>query len=171
MMWKGLVSRPGTKRWPLDIVSDFPPCPQPPLSFSYSQPKGWKLWGILTPHGSCPPPGSCAHNEFHCDLLLCLKHDSVCDGITECVDGSDEANCSAKGMGPAWDRAGTSSGFCPRFKLGHPALTQNFLATHEPLDFSTGCGGNLTGLYGMFSTPNYPQHYPHQQVSAVPSGC
>ncbi|XP_021063705.1 membrane frizzled-related protein isoform X1 [Mus pahari] len=72
-----------------------------------------------------PGRWSCAHNEFHCDLLLCLKHDSVCDGITECTDGSDEANCSAKTL---------------------------------------GCGGNLTGLYGMFSTPNYPQHYPHQQL-------
>lgn len=129
--------------------------------------------GILTADGSCLSPGSCTHYEFHCDLLLCLKQDSVCDGIKDCIDGSDEANCSAKtlGTGSARDRAGTSSGFCPRFRLGSLHWPRAFFpATHEPLDFSTGCGGNLTELSGVFSTPNYPQHYPHQQVSTVPSG-
>lgn len=72
-----------------------------------------------------PGHWSCTHYEFHCDLLLCLKQDSVCDGIKDCIDGSDEANCSAKTL---------------------------------------GCGGNLTELSGVFSTPNYPQHYPHQQL-------
>ncbi|XP_074832835.1 membrane frizzled-related protein [Carettochelys insculpta] len=36
------------------------------------------------------------------------------------------------------------------------------------------CGGSLTGLEGHFSTPNYPQPYPHQQLClwqiAVPVG-
>nr|XP_020039532.1 membrane frizzled-related protein-like isoform X2 [Castor canadensis] len=38
----------------------------------------------------------------------------------------------------------------------------------------SGCGGNLTGLQGTFSTPNYPQQYPHQQLCtwhiSVPMG-
>uniref|UniRef100_A0A8C8YQI0 Membrane frizzled-related protein n=1 Tax=Prolemur simus TaxID=1328070 RepID=A0A8C8YQI0_PROSS len=39
---------------------------------------------------------------------------------------------------------------------------------------SSGCGGNLTGLQGTFSTPSYLQQYPHQQLCtwhiSVPAG-
>ncbi|XP_053451201.1 membrane frizzled-related protein isoform X2 [Nycticebus coucang] len=82
-----------------------------------------------------PGHGSCAHDEFPCDQLVCLLPDSVCDGFANCADGTDETNCSAK---------------------------------------SAGCGGNLTGVQGTFSTPNYLQQYPHQQLCtwhiSVPAG-
>ncbi|XP_008824213.1 membrane frizzled-related protein [Nannospalax galili] len=73
-----------------------------------------------------PGHWSCAHNEFHCGQL-CLQPDSVCDGLVNCADGSDETNCSSK---------------------------------------ISECGGNLIGLQGVFSSPNYPKQYPQQQFCA-----
>ncbi|XP_050767014.1 membrane frizzled-related protein [Gymnogyps californianus] len=43
-----------------------------------------------------PSEKSCAWDEHFCDQGLCLHLGFVCDGFHDCVDKSDEANCSLK---------------------------------------------------------------------------
>ncbi len=36
----------------------------------------------------------CGDDEFQCDNGQCVRVEWVCDGDTDCLDGSDEHNCS-----------------------------------------------------------------------------
>lgn len=40
----------------------------------------------------------CTENEFRCwNNLECIRKRFVCDGRNDCLDGSDEKNCTGKG--------------------------------------------------------------------------
>lgn len=44
-----------------------------------------------------PPDTSCGDFAFECDEGLCRPNSFRCDGITDCVDQTDEANCTDTG--------------------------------------------------------------------------
>ncbi|TSL61242.1 Basement membrane-specific heparan sulfate proteoglycan core protein [Bagarius yarrelli] len=46
-----------------------------------------------------PRPGPCRADQFTCQNGQCVSRDYVCDGDTDCSDGSDEQNCAAKRPG------------------------------------------------------------------------
>ena len=55
------------------------------LIYFYSASVANKLHIMLT---------DCTADQFHCDSGQCATVRSMCDGISYCVDGSDQANCS-----------------------------------------------------------------------------
>ncbi|XP_066102902.1 membrane frizzled-related protein isoform X1 [Saccopteryx bilineata] len=68
-----------------------------------------------------PGHGSCAHDEFPCDQLICLLPDSVCDGFANCADGSDENNCSAQFSGCGGNLTGLQGNFsAPSYLQEYP---------------------------------------------------
>ena len=45
----------------------------------------------MTIHGLFSAPVECV--DFQCGNGDCLSQDSVCNGVPDCEDGSDELNC------------------------------------------------------------------------------
>ncbi|CAA9998715.1 unnamed protein product [Nesidiocoris tenuis] len=45
-----------------------------------------------------PPPTYCTASQFTCDVGICYNTDQLCDGVADCADGSDEANCPSEAL-------------------------------------------------------------------------
>jgi len=46
---------------------------------------------------SVPPPDICSQFSFECDEGRCRPNSYRCDGISDCIDETDEANCTDTG--------------------------------------------------------------------------
>ncbi|CAG12634.1 unnamed protein product [Tetraodon nigroviridis] len=75
--------------------------PVPPFSRKCGCPYGMKLQDnkrdCIKDDSVPPPDNNCGDNAFECDEGRCRPNSYRCDGIIDCVDKSDEANCTDTG--------------------------------------------------------------------------
>uniref|UniRef100_A0A8C6CDG4 Membrane frizzled-related protein n=1 Tax=Monodon monoceros TaxID=40151 RepID=A0A8C6CDG4_MONMO len=110
-----------------------------------------------------PGHGSCAHDEFPCDQLVCLLPDSVCDGFASCADGSDEANCSAKFSGSVEQS---------RPRASSPRTTSWLCSLGQTMASASGASRPPTGPSMPQRTPVGPESSPAGMEGVrICSGC
>nr|XP_011447092.3 zinc metalloproteinase nas-39-like [Crassostrea gigas] len=131
---------------------------------------------------------TCGGRDFQCrNSHRCIDYSMVCNGITDCVDGTDESTCSfttAPISTPSGSVHPISSGICNTDEFScpdHSCIPRTWLcdgdndcgdssderncgssqgATVLPA-LSSGCGSSRTqtGMMGSFNSLNYPSNY------------
>ena len=100
-------------------------------------------------------PGDCRSYEFRCNNRECISdfaRSAACDGTPQCSDGSDETGCPTSSPSLA-SAAPTSS---PPTASPVPAPTPAPTPTPQCL---SRCGGSLTLLNRVASSPAYPDSW------------
>lgn len=80
-------------------------------------------------------PKKCGQDEFACSSGACLKKTWHCDGRDDCIDGSDEKNCSK------------FSCYCVSILVSDPMLLKSSMKHAVPMQFSLDLVVNLFGLF------------------------
>ena len=80
-------------------------------------------------------PKKCGQDEFACSSGACLKKTWHCDGRDDCIDGSDEKNCSK------------FSCYCVSILVSDPMLLKSSMKHALPMQFSLDLVVNLFGLF------------------------
>ncbi|BES87727.1 serine protease [Nesidiocoris tenuis] len=93
-----------------------------------------------------PPPTYCTASQFTCDVGICYNTDQLCDGVADCADGSDEANCPSEAL---TDGNGFENGPDLDVRMGQKKEdeVEEFLTTPRPVYRQHPSNGTMRGFF------------------------
>ncbi|ESP00909.1 hypothetical protein LOTGIDRAFT_173011 [Lottia gigantea] len=71
------------------------------------------LWDLF---GSSKPVKNCTTSQFQCKNKHCIKKAWLCDGLEDCLEGEDEANCTVEVCPISWFKCDNGRCIDPDFK-------------------------------------------------------
>ncbi|XP_077312933.1 membrane frizzled-related protein isoform X2 [Lithobates pipiens] len=93
-----------------------------------------------------PSQGSCSWDEFLCDGRRCVLLPALCDGIFDCIDRTDEKNCSQS----QWD------GLTIQLQFHNFSLVSQKGCNYDYVEVHDSAGYGIASLMGRFCGSEIP---------------